>query len=211
LLLKKNVSFLLLYAYGRKIPALHQTEKEITEEQKLLGKAKESPAYFAPLYEKYFRRIFLFIYRRTENESVAGDITSQVFLKALLNLSSYKFKGLPFSAWLFRVAVNEVNEYYRKSKKERIIFFEDEELKKLELAVKEEEKPSVSDALLFAALENLSEDEMTLIELRFFEKRSFREIAYILNITEINSKTKTYRVLEKLKKIISGLSKNGKI
>ena len=86
-------------------------------EQQLIKAAQNNPAQFAPLYEKYHRQIFLFIFKRVKNEDLAGDITSRVFLKALLNIKKFKFLGFPLSSWLYRIASNEINMYFRKSKK----------------------------------------------------------------------------------------------
>ena len=71
--------------------------------------ARDNPAAFGVLYEKYFRQIYLFVFRRTDDEDIAADLTSEVFLKAMLSLKNLKFQGVPFSAWLYRIASNEIN------------------------------------------------------------------------------------------------------
>ena len=85
----------------------HLTEIEIREEDRLVSEAKNDITRFSSLYDRYFEAIFSFIFRRTEDEDVADDICSQTFLKAMQNLHRYEFRGLPFSAWLFRIATNE--------------------------------------------------------------------------------------------------------
>jgi len=102
------------------------TNEAILEEQKLVEAAKKSDEAFGKLYDRYFDGVYGFVFRRTDDEDVAGDLTSQAFLKAMQNLNRYEFRGLPFSAWLYRIASNEVNKYYRK-KKRKVVFSLEEE------------------------------------------------------------------------------------
>lgn len=164
--------------------------------------AQKNTAAFRPLYDRYFDPIFRFIFKRVANESTTNDICSKVFLKALQNLSSYKFQGVPFSAWLYRLALNEVAQHFRQQKKNRVISIYDTELDQIidEKAPHEREKQL---AQLIKALDKLKEKDLTLVELRFFEGRPFKEIADILGITESNAKMRTYRALDKLKKFMT--------
>jgi RNA polymerase sigma-70 factor (ECF subfamily) len=169
-------------------------------ETKLIEQAKSDPAYFEGIYNAHFSSVFLFIFKRVADKEVAADLTSQVFLNALTNLKRFKYIGAPFSSWLFKIAQNEVNYYYRKTARQRQIVINDEILENL----KEESGINLEDMLqqLSRAIQQLKVDAMELIQLRFFEKRSFKEIGEILNLTENNAKVKTYRVLDKLKRII---------
>lgn len=180
---------------------MHQTKEEIKEELAIIKRAKVDPEAFGFIYEKYYQQIFLFIDRRIDDQATSGDLTSQVFLKSMINLHKYTFKGLPFSAWLYRIATNQVNEFYRDSKNQRVISLEDHHIEdvfeEIDL-LKDEVEPT---ELLIELLNELNEDEVQLLELRFFEKRAFKEVAFILNITENNAKVKTYRILDKMKKI----------
>ena len=76
--------------------AHHKTDTDIQLELQQIEAAKLNPARFDVLYEKYYKPIFVFVYRRTENEDLCADITSMVFLKALVNIKKYQFKGVPF-------------------------------------------------------------------------------------------------------------------
>lgn len=173
--------------------------KELIEEYKLVKQAQLMPDKFEILYNKYYKQIFVFIYNRTDDKEITADICSQVFLKAMLNIKSYRFIGVPFSAWLFRIAINEVNSFYRKFKKERTISIDEQAFdfisENLELTNKESDK----EKMLFELLEGLNEKQMQIIELRFFEQRSFKEIAVILDISVENAKVKVHRILKKLK------------
>lgn len=75
----------------------NKTDKDIQLEFQQVNAAKEDPRRFNVLYEKYFKSIYIFVYRRIGNEEQAADITSLVFLKALMNIKKYEFKGVPFS------------------------------------------------------------------------------------------------------------------
>ncbi|MFK8103591.1 MAG: RNA polymerase sigma factor [Saprospiraceae bacterium] len=163
--------------------------------------AQRDASLFRPLYNRYFEMIFRFIYRRTAKEALAADICSQVFLKAMQKLPSYQFKGVPFSAWLYRIASNEITQHFRNVQKNRVVSIDDFSF--MDILSEIEGKDSVDyRGALIAALDQLKASDLQLIELRFFEQRPFKEIAAILTITESNAKVKTYRILEKLKKII---------
>lgn len=182
------------------VSTYHLSKEQIEQEQELIKEAKKDASKFSVLYKKYYEQIFLFIIKRVESEDTAADITSQVFLKALTNLSKYKEIGLPFSSWLFRIARNEVYDLYHHNKVEMVVSLESKGVCKIITEIGENEKEDYTK--LNMALELLADDEMELIELRFFETRQFKEIGEILDITENNAKVKTYRILDKLKKLL---------
>lgn len=165
--------------------------------------AQQNPARFRPLYERYYEPIFRFVFRRTADRDLSADLCSQVFLKALQRLGGYQFRGVPFSAWLFRIASNEIAQHFRQNSQKRTVSVEENTLsdvaEEMEL---DGEFWQVED--LVSALDTLKPEELQLIELRFFEQRPFKVIAEILSITESNAKVKTYRILERLKKRMQG-------
>lgn len=163
--------------------------------------AKKNPKYFAPLYEKYYEYIFRFIYQRVDDKELALDITSQVFLKAMSHLSKYKHKGFPFSSWLYRIARNEVYTSFKNKKAKRTINIDSVNIYNLIDEIETDRLEQYYDQLI-KTIADLPEDELQLIEMRFFEKRSFKEIGEILEITENNAKVRLYRVLDKLKNMI---------
>ena len=161
--------------------------------------AQKDSAMFQPLYERYFESIYLYIFRRIADEELAADICSQVFLKAMQRLYSYEYKGVPFSAWLYRIASNEVAQHFRKAKKNRIVSIDDANIVDMYEDIDEPvELPSQEE--LVEVLDKLKEDDLQLIELRYFEGLPYKEIAEILDITENNAKVKTFRILNRLKK-----------
>lgn len=172
---------------------------QLSEEAEQIILAKRNPHAFGPLYEKYHAAIFRFVLRRTADETLAADLCSDVFLKALSNLHKYKDRGLPFSSWLYRIASNEVNSFYRSQKKRRVVSIEDSGV---QLIFEELDQSELTDKIniLKRFMSDLPEKSVQLLELRFFEKRSFREMGEILDISENNAKIRTYRVLNKLRK-----------
>ena len=179
----------------------HKTEKDLNLELEQIKAAAKNPKHFDVLYEKYFKSIYVFIYRRTDDEELAADITSQVFLRALINIKKYKFRGLPFSSWLFRIAFNEVNMFYRKESINRIVSIEKVGMNQI-VEETDEQKNEESLQKVTNALSHLKTNEVEIIELRYFEKRSFAEVGEIICITENNAKVKVYRIIDKLKKLM---------
>ncbi len=180
---------------------LHKTKEDIEVEMLQIRQAQANPAHFGVLYERYYKPVFLFLYRRTDDEDLTADLTSQVFLKAMTYLPKYQHKGLPFSAWLFRIAVNEMNMFFRQNKNKRSLSIEDEGFEKIAEELGDDEKEAKIEVLL-KGIQSLALEEVQYIELRFFEDRSFKEIADIMSITENNAKVRTYRILDKIKKLI---------
>jgi RNA polymerase sigma-70 factor (ECF subfamily) len=180
----------------------HQSKSEIQREEKILRLAITNPEAFAPIYEKYYLMIFKFVLQRVENEHNASEIVSDVFAKAIFNLKKYKFKGMPFSAWLYRVASNEIITTFRKQKKVRTVNIPDSAWS---LFRKEEDEDNhdntISIVKLKNCLKNLKPHEVNLIEMRFFEDRAFKEIGEILGLTTENARVKTHRTLKKLQKL----------
>jgi len=163
-------------------------------------RAKENKKEFAPLYDRYHEKIYRYINRRISDMDTCHDITSQVFLKAMLNLDKYEYRKLPFSSWLYRIANNEVVDFFRANikKAERSIDINARDIERLS----EETEIKIPENLyekLFEEIQQLPEEELLLLEMRFFESRAFKEIGEILDITENNAKVKLYRVLDKLK------------
>jgi RNA polymerase sigma-70 factor, ECF subfamily len=163
----------------------------------LIGLSKKNSAHFGVLYERYFELIYRFVFKRIGgDEDKAGDITQLTFLKAMNNLSKYEDRGFPFSSWLYRIAQNEINLFFRKNKK--MVEVEVNE-SKLNVICTENDFEEINLEELILAINNLKSEHQDLIELRFFQELSFKEIADIYQISEANAKMRIYRILEKMK------------
>lgn len=187
---------------GMSFPKKAVSAEDMQEEWLEVKAAQRDPANFRPLYNRYFEPIFRFIFRRTGDEDLTADLCSQAFLKAMQNLNDYRFKGVPFSAWLYRIASNEVSQYYRTYQKNRMVSMEEMHLHDMIDEMEREENEELRNGLILA-LDKLKEPDLQLIEMRFFEQRPFKEIADIVGMTESNVKVKTYRILERLKKTLT--------
>lgn len=171
----------------------------VNSEQELIEAAKKNPQQFRPLYEKYFKDVFLFINRRMDDEHTAADFAQQVFLKAMQHLKYYEYRGVPFGAWLLRIASNEVNQFYRDKKRERVVSMERSDISDV-LDENDSHLMNERSESALRAIKKLSGEDLELIEMRFFEKRSFAEIAEIKGMTENNAKVKMHRILERVRK-----------
>ena len=173
-----------------------------SEDELHIDAAKKDPKHFRYFYDKHYKEIFVFIYRRTDDEEVTADITQQVFLKAMQSIDRYNYRGIPFSAWLYRIASNEVTQHFRDQQKFRIVSLEnddvnemmDEDYGHIEFAKRE---------ALFSEMKKLNAADLELLEMRFFEKRIFKEIGDIKGITENNAKVKVHRILNRVRGKIS--------
>jgi RNA polymerase sigma-70 factor (ECF subfamily) len=170
----------------------------LSPDDRMVLAARADRRYFGQLYDRYFDAVARFAYQRTSSKDEAFDITQQVFMQAMIALDKYELRGFPFSSWLYRIALNEINTRYRKNKTQRTINIDDTSLQDVMTEMNEphdEEK----EEYMIACLQELDEDEMQLLEMRFFEKRPFKEMAEINDSSESAVKMKVYRLLEKLK------------
>ena len=180
----------------------HQSEIELADEHTRVEAAKKNPALFAPLYDKYYEPVFRFVFQRLDDREQAFDTTQQVFMKALNNLQKYESRGVPFSSWLFRMALSELSNLFRLSKAQRTVNIDTVNVYPIFEEIEETKIDKYHDKIVDIIGNQLDEDELQLIEMRFFEKRSFKQMGDILEITENNAKVRTYRVIDKLKKKI---------
>ena len=177
-----------------------QTISEIEEDAVHIERSKSDPAAFSFLYKKYHKRIFLYVMNAVRDEPDAADMTTEVFIKALQHLVKYEHKGLPFSAWLYKIAMNELNSYRRVKSRVGYVALAPEQ-------IKEEFEMNPIDMeswlrCLTKSMQDLDAVDFNLLQFRFTENKSFRDMGSILGCSEDNAKTKTYRILKKLKPLI---------
>ena len=178
---------------------MNTLEKEIDQIQL----AVDNPSAFEPLYNKYYKQIFLFIFKRTADESLAEDLTSQVFFNAMTKLHQFKFQGAPFSSWLYRIAYNEILLHYRSEKTKRKVHAALRDVDALIDEIGEIETNEERLSLLKSGLSHLSEEELQLIEMKYFEHKQYQEIADITGLSVSNAKVKVHRIIKKLNKLVS--------
>lgn len=188
-------------------PRYHKTDTEIMSENDWVEASKKDTKHFEYLYNMHYEAVFRFIYQRTGNEDLAHETTSNVFFKALKNIQKYQFRGLPFVSWLLRIAQNETYNIFRNEKADRVVKLESDHLNNIAQEIEEEAYEDLKP-LLKEALSNLKEEEIQMIEMRFFEGRPFKEMAEILDKNESAIKMKVYRILEKIKMTLTANNKS---
>ena len=162
----------------------------------LIDAAREDPAAFGQLYERYVHPIYRYIYSRVESTHEAEDITSQTFMAAYEALERYRERG-QFSAWLFRIARSKLNDHFRRSRREVGLEVAGEILERedaLGTLIRAEELTRIR-----SIIGRLNEDEQELIRLRYVADLSFAEIADLLGRHEDAVKKSVYRLLARLK------------
>src|SRR5258706_13110777 len=185
------------------------SEEEIQQEYEAIDRSKKDPSAFGWLYEKYFDRIFNFIFTQTDDEDLTADLCSQTFLIALGNVQKYEFRGVPVSAWFYKIASNEVNKHFNKTKSRKIYSLDEVHLRTL-FEREDEEYSEETVIRLIDFMKDLPPDMLDVLQLRFFEEKEFKEIAFILDISESSAKMRTYRALDQLRKKFNVTIKNVK-
>ena len=182
---------------------------KLKDEQKLVEQAKTDCQAFGILYDKYYTPIYRYTMHRVADQPLACDLTSQTFFKVLKNLNRFQWQDLPFSSWLYRIAHNEIINYYRKQKLYRFIPIEpllpflktSESFNPENKVIAAEEKAMLNADFkkLHEAISKLSQTEQSIITLRFFERKKIKIIAEILSLPEGTVKSRLHRSLKKLK------------
>lgn len=201
-----TVDLSMAHALATSLPVQYPAPLTRDEEIRLIADACVDAKAFAPLYEKYYDRVYLYLLRRCANQSLAEDLTAEVFFKAMRKLSTYKPQNVPFLAWLFRVAHNQLMSHYRKEKV-RFLF----------RIQKEKEQPFFADPrvrLLYQSdlntagcviarlIRKLKPRDQLLLTLRYFEELSIQEAAAAADMNPGAARTRINRAIRKLRNLI---------
>ncbi len=170
-------------------------------EEKLVERAKEDPEAFGVLYETYVGQIYQYVFYRTGNRYDAEDLTARTFYKALANLGGYRYQGLPFSAWLYRIAHNLVANWHRDRARRAGIPLDS-------LAMVGDGKESTEQLaesrerveVLREAISRLPPDRQELLVLKYSTDLSNREIGRVMGRTEGAIKALYHRTLSALRR-----------
>jgi RNA polymerase sigma-70 factor (ECF subfamily) len=168
---------------------------DLQQEQEWIEAAQQDPARFADLYEDNFYRVYAYLARRTRDRDAAEDLTSEVFGEALAGLYRFEWQGVPFVAWLMRIASRVVAEHFARSGREVT-----SEQEPLETVSPEVER----SAMLFQLVDRLPEAQYKVIHLRFVQQKSIREIAVEMGRSEGAVKQLQLRALENLRLQMEG-------
>lgn len=168
------------------------------DEQRLVEAAQRDPSRFAELYENNFDRVYAFVASRIYDRDVAQDVTAEVFHRALANLGKFEWRGVPFSAWLFRIAANAILDRRKRAARER-----GDKAPEAEAADPGDHEVVERRAALFSLVAQLPEDQRRVLEMRFAEERSIREIARELGRSEGAIKQLQFRAVQTLRARVS--------
>lgn len=182
------------------------------DELSLVRKAATQTEAFGELYERHVRKIYNYIYYRTGNHHDAEDLTARVFQRALNHIASYQDQGVPFSAWLYRIAHNLVANWHRDRSRRPVVPLEDQfymrgptphpEL----LAIAAEQRD-----LLLAAVRRLPPERQQLLILKFVERLSNAQIGEIMDRTEGAIKSLYHRTLNKLREELAQIEEQAQL
>jgi RNA polymerase sigma-70 factor (ECF subfamily) len=166
--------------------------KDEADEKLLIEAAQRDPRQFGELYEKNFERVYTFIVRRVGDRSEAQDLTSEVFHQALANLGRFEWRGVPFVAWLYRIASNAIVDRAKHVAREQTGFPLDQPD---EFDLEETEQR----AQVFRLVRELPPEQRRVVEMRFAEQKSIRDIAQELGRSEGAVKQLQFRGLQALR------------
>jgi RNA polymerase sigma-70 factor (ECF subfamily) len=158
---------------------------------------------FGALYDRYVGRIYNYIYYRTGNQHDAEDLTSRVFTRAMKHITNYQDRGVPFSAWLYRIAHNLVANWHRDNSRKQEVSLDDSYWISSDIEMPEnilvqlEEKEA-----MLGVIQELPDDRQLLLILKFVEHLSNAEIGEILGRTEGAVKSLYHRTLLSLREQI---------
>jgi RNA polymerase sigma-70 factor (ECF subfamily) len=172
------------------------------DERLLIEAAQRDPACFAGLYQENFERVYAYVVKRVENRAETEDITSEVFHHALANLQSYEWRGIPFAAWLFRIAANLISDRWRLKSREQAID-EPEQIESVDAKTLEFDEIE-RRATLFRLVETLPAEQRRVVALRFVEQKSIKEVAREIRKSEGAVKQLQFRALAALRSRMEG-------
>lgn len=185
----------------------------MSSEQQLIDRAKHDPGAFGELYDRYYPRILRYIFRLTADHTVACDITSEAFLKAWIKIGTFQWKGISISSWFFRIATNELNQYFRRKTytPHRLLDLSLTDLSAIASGTSSDcQLPDPGTQLekmeeyrqMHTLLATLAPDYQKVIALRYFEELPIKEISDILRKKEGTVRSLLSRGLDKMKKLM---------
>ena len=147
--------------------------RQEADERLLIEAAQQDTARFAELYECHFERVYAYIVRRVGNRAETEDLTAEVFHQALANLKRFEWRGIPFAAWLFRIAANLISDRWQRTAREPLSddTADVESLPGKTGAIEEVERR----ATLFRLVDTLPAEQRRVVVLRFVEQKSIRK------------------------------------
>jgi len=174
----------------------------VQDEESLVRRAQQrDEEAFTQLYEAYFDKIYRYVALRIGNKTEAEDMTQQVFLNALQSISSFKWRGIPFSAWLFRIAHNQVVDYLRKKTKQATAPL-DESLVSSDSNPQLMAEHKLDIEQLVSATKRLTETQREVISLRFAGELPIAQVAKVMGKSQGAVKALQHSAIVALRKAL---------
>ena len=174
--------------------------KKEADERLLVEAAQKDPARFGDLYELHFERVYAYVLRRVGNRTETEDVTAEVFHHALANVKRFEWRGIPFTAWLFRIAANLISDRWQKTGRE----VDDEAAIESAHVSPAEIEEVERRATLFRLMDTLPAEQQRVVVLRFVEQKSIKEVAREIRKTEGAVKQLQFRALTTLRARMEG-------
>ena len=168
------------------------------EERELVERAKRDPREFGALYDRHFQQIYRFVYSRVREQTAAEDVTSEVFIKALMAMPRYQDTGRPFAAWLYQIAVNAIADRYRSLRPSQPL----EDFHDLSVSGPSiDEQAAQRDEIrrIWAIVEELPEQQRMALVLKFQEDMKIEDIAVAMGKTSGAVKLLIHRGVTRLR------------
>ena len=175
--------------------------KKEADERLLIEAAQQDPARFAELYEINFERVYAFVVKRVGNRTETEDLTSEVFHQALANLKRFEWRGIPFAAWLFRIAANLIADRWHRAGRE--VPDDSGKIESVQVSPLEIEEVE-RRATLFRLVDTLPPEQRRVVVLRFVEQKSIKDVARETRKTEGAVKQLQFRALTSLRARMEG-------
>lgn len=184
-------------------------------EEKLLKDVENNPQKFGEIYEAFYKKIFGYVFRRTMDYDAAKDIAAETFFKAYISIGKFKWRNISVLYWLYRISTNELNNYFnsRKYLPESLNRIHEEYGFDITDYSNAESERILLEGELEKHQEFISINELIkkldiryqeVISLRYFEHKSIKEIAIILDKKEGTVKSLLSRGIDKLRENIKG-------
>ena len=179
-----------------------ERHRPLKEEHDLIRRAQDyDPVAFGEIYERYYVGVYKYIFYRVGEQSLAEDLTMEVFVKAMEAIDNFSFRGVPFSAWLYRIASNLVIDHFRRQPVQPALSLEEKLVAAVEHPSEVLESEFTHQALQ-RALADLTDDQQQVIVLKFVDGLSNLEVAQILGKTEGAVKSLQHRALASLGRVL---------
>lgn len=173
------------------------------DEEALISRAQAGDAEaFSDLYRAYVQAIYRYLLLRVSSSAIAEDLTAEVFLRAVDSLPRYSHRGLPFGAWLFRIARDRLVDHYRQSARQPTVELSESLSSDMPEPDARAEHAELS-AALYTALEQLTDEQRDVIQFRFMEDWSLEQTAQAMNKSVNAVKALQHRALHALNRILS--------